>query len=102
MRSRDQILVGKPLARGAKREAIHPVQGVTLHVALTQPESEFVGVAAKVVRADMVLDADQAALEHRENALDAVGGHAIADEFLGRMVHRVVREEHAIQATVDG
>ena len=40
--SSDQILVGQPLARNARHEAIEPVQGMPLHVALVEAERELV------------------------------------------------------------
>lgn len=52
--SSDQRLVGEPLTRDAINEAIEPLQGMPLHIALIEPESELVNVAGKVLLADMV------------------------------------------------
>src|SRR5271166_4628122 len=50
-RSRDQRLVGQPLAGDALDEAGEPLQRVALDVALIQPEAELVNVAVQMLRA---------------------------------------------------
>src|SRR5947209_3689278 len=59
----DQRLVSQALARNTVNEAVEPLQRVTGHVAVVEPERELVNVAAKMLRAGVVVDADQAALE---------------------------------------
>lgn len=92
-RSRDQRLVGQALASNAVNEAAKPVQRVTGHVAVIEPERELIDVAADVFWAGVVVDADQAPLKHREHGLNAVRSHAIANIFAfamvdGRMVEK--------------
>jgi hypothetical protein len=50
----------------------------------------------------MVIDADQAALEDREDALDAVRRHAVAHELASAVIDRLVIEEQPGEATVSG
>src|SRR5258708_38401358 len=90
--SSDQPFVGQPLPCGAVNEAIEPLQGMPLHIALIEPESELVNVPAKMLRADMVEGAVNAAFQDGPDAFDAVGRNAIANVFAGLVVDRFVRE----------
>lgn len=99
--SLDQCLVGEALASRAGHEAIEPVQSVPLHVAVIQAEGKFVNVAAQVLFAGVVIDADQAALHDREHTFDAVGGHVIADVFAFAVVDGFVVEKQPAKATVN-
>lgn len=96
----DQLLVGDALARNARHEAVQPLHGVAVDVAFVQPERELIDVATKVLLARMVIDADQAALEDGEHALDAVGRDAIADILALAVVDRLVAVEHPRQTTI--
>jgi len=68
-RSLDQRLVCQPLPGDPVNKAVEPGQGMVLDVALIEPEGELVNIAAKVLRAGVVIDADQAAFQNRENAV---------------------------------
>ena len=48
-----------------------------LYVPFVEPEGKFINVAAKVLFAGVMIDADQATFENRENALDAVCCHGL-------------------------
>jgi hypothetical protein len=98
--SLDQCLIGKPFSSRAGHEAIETVKGVALYVPLVKPEGELINVAAKVFLAGMVVYADQAALENRENALNAVCGHVIADKFAFTVIDCIVIEKHAADACI--
>src|SRR5438094_316920 len=76
--SSDQPFVGQPLPCRAVNEAVEPLQGMPLHIALIEPESELVNVPAKVLRADMVEGAVDTALQHGPDAFDAVGRNVVA------------------------
>lgn len=52
-----------------------------LHITFVQSEGKFINVAAKILRARMVIDTDEASFENRENALNSVGSHVIAREL---------------------
>src|SRR5579864_4726941 len=82
--SSDQILVGEPLPRNACHEAVQPLKGVPLHVALIEPERELVYIAMQVLVAGVVIDAVQPALQNGPDALDAVRRHAIIPDVLAR------------------
>ena len=73
---------------------------MTLYIAFVQAPSEFIDVTAKMFRAGVMVDADQATLENGEHAFDAVRGHAIADVFASGMIDGLMREEQAVQAFV--
>src|SRR5258708_5246625 len=91
--SLDQRLVCQALAGHPFNEAIEARQRVVPDVSFVQPEGELVNVAAKVLGARVVIDADQAALENRENAFDAVRGHAVAGELASAVIDRIVIEQ---------
>ena len=69
--SSDQRLVGEPLACRAIYEAFQALQGVALHIAIIEPESELPHLAVKVLLAHMMERAVDAALQNRPNCLDA-------------------------------
>src|SRR5690606_4298275 len=98
--SLDQRLVGEPLADGAGRQAAQPLQRVALHVAVVEAERELINVTAKVLLAGVVIDADDAALEHGKGAFDAVGGHAAPDELAFAVVDRLMVEEQPSEAAI--
>ena len=66
-------------------------------------EVEFADVAIQVLRADVVIDAEDAALERREIALDGVGvPEPAAHVFLDRVIDRAMPAELAAHAGVVG
>src|SRR5260370_6063694 len=71
-----------------------------LDVAFVQPERKFINVPAKMLRTRVMVDADQPALQDRENALDAVGRYVVADEFGSAVVDGFMIEEQTSEATV--
>ena len=97
----DQRLVCQALTGNAVDEAVQPVESVAHHVAVIQPEGKFIDVAAKVLGAGVVIDADQTALENREHGLDAVGRDAIADVFAVAVVHAFVVEEQSTHRLIN-
>src|SRR5258706_581770 len=88
--SLDQHLVCQALAGHRVNEAVEARQRVVLDVPLVEPEGELVNVAAKMLGAHVMIDADQAAREHRETAFDAVRGHAITGELASAVIDRIV------------
>jgi len=85
-RSLCEPFIGKPLAGNAVDKTIESRQGVVFDVALIQPEGKFIDVASKMFVACMVINAVNAALHNRENAFNAVRGHAIADIFASTVI----------------
>jgi hypothetical protein len=81
LHSSDQPFVGQPLSCRAVNEAVEPLQGMPLHIALIEPESELVNVPAKVLRADVVEGAVNAALQDGPDAFNAVGRNAVTRVF---------------------
>ena len=82
----DQRLVGEALARNAVREAVEPLQGVPLHIALVEPESELANVTIKVLLADMVERTVDASLQQCPNGFDAVGRNVVANVLMGDVI----------------
>lgn len=85
--SSDQILVSEPLPCNAVHEAVQPLQGVPLYVALVEPKRELVNVAVQVLITGVVIDAVQSALQNGPNALNPVRRHAIIPHILARGVN---------------
>ena len=57
--SLNQHLVCNPLSGRPVNETVEPRQGIVLNVSLVQAEGKFVNVALKMLRAGMVINADQ-------------------------------------------
>ena len=89
--SRYEALVGETLASGSADETVEPLERVHLHVAIVQPECEFVDVAPKVLRAYLMVYAMNAALHDSPNAFDAVGCDRAACVFFGGMADGLMR-----------
>lgn len=80
--------------------AVESLKGMTLHLALVQPEGRLVDVAAKVLRADLVVDAYHATLEDRPDAFDAVHMDVPAHVLASGVIDGIVQEEQTAQALV--
>jgi hypothetical protein len=65
-----------------------------------ESECELINVAAKVLLAGVMVDADQAAFHDREYALDAIGGHAVASVFAFAVVDTLVAEEQSAHRVI--
>jgi hypothetical protein len=98
--SLDQRLIGKALAGGSTNKAFKPRESVMPYVPFVQSEGKFIDVAAKMLRAGVVVDADQAALENRENAFDPVSGDIAADELARFMIDRFMLESQGAEAVI--
>jgi len=99
--SLDQRLIGQPLASHAVHETVKPRQGMVLHVALIQPERKFINVATKMLFARVMVNAVNAAFHDRENTLNAIRGHVVADVFTSAVIDGCVLERFVSDLTVD-
>jgi hypothetical protein len=98
--SLNQSLVCEPLARRPIYEAIEPCQGMVLDVAFVQAERKFVNVTVQTLRAGVMIDADQPALQYGKDAFDAVRRHVFANIFASAVIHRVVVVSREVNARV--
>lgn len=98
--SLDQPLVCEALASRTLNEAIEPCERVVPHIALIEPEGKFVDVAVKMLRAGVMVHADQTALHDSEDALHPVGGHVVSDVFAGAVVDRLMSEIGGVDACI--
>ena len=57
-----------------------------LYVTFIQPERKLVNVAVQVLRADVMIDADQAALEDGKNAFRSVRSHVASHVFTSAVI----------------
>lgn len=73
---------------------------MVLHVAFVQSEGKFIDVAAKVLLADVVVHADQPALENCKDALNRVGRYVVTGKLASRMVDGFVSEKQAAKPAV--
>jgi len=99
-RSLDQFFIGEPLSGNTVDEAVKPREGMVLYVAFIEPKRELINVTIKVLWAGVVIDADQAALHNREDTLDPVRGHVVADKFASAVIDRFVVEGKSLDAVV--
>jgi hypothetical protein len=90
-------LVRESLARYRVHEAIEPRRCVASDVSLIQPEGELIDVAAQVLLAGVVVDAMQAALENRPDALNRIGGRCAPSVLPGAVVNRIVLVEQPVK-----
>src|SRR4051812_27934414 len=88
--SSDQILVGQPFASRAINEAVNALRSVPLHIAFVQAESELIDVAVRMLWADMVKCAVNAALENGEETFDTVRRHVASNELGSPMIDRLM------------
>jgi hypothetical protein len=86
--SLNERLVCEPFARRAIYEAFDPRQGMVLNVALVQPERKLVNVAVKMLRAGVMIDADQPALQDHGDRCPPVRLQCLLQETLGGGVRR--------------
>lgn len=96
-----QSLVGQALACSGANHCVQAIERVALHIAVIQPEGEFINVTAKVFRADLMVDAGQSALEYRPNAFNSVHSDLLAHELAFAMVDRGMVEEKPAKVSVD-
>jgi hypothetical protein len=87
-------------AKVAINEAIEPRQSMIFDVSFIQTKRKFIDVAAKMFLARMVIDAIDAALHDRKNALDAVCSHVIADIFTLAVIDHIVIERQASNTNI--
>ena len=71
-----------------------------LHVSFIEAEGEFVNIAAKMLFAGVVINADQTAFENCENAFNAVRGHGVADKLSFAVIDGIMIEKHAADASI--
>jgi hypothetical protein len=98
--SLDQRLICQTLPSDACNEAIEPSQCVVLDISFVQSEGKFIDVAAKMLWASMVIDADQTALENRENALNSVGSHVVSNILASAVVDGIMAETRVANAII--
>jgi hypothetical protein len=82
-------LVGQPLAACAPDGAVGALDIVDAEFgAVVVPEIEFGEVAVEMLLVHVLIDADQTALEHREEAFEGVGVHVAPDVLALGMIDR--------------
>jgi hypothetical protein len=98
--SLDQRLIGKALAGGSTNKAFQSRESVMPHVAFIEAEGKFVNISARMFRAGVVIDADQPALENRENAFISVGGHVVSNILASAMIDSIMDETRVVNARI--
>jgi len=101
LRSSDQRLVSEPLSGDAFNEAVEPVECMTGHIALVEPESELSHVTVEVLLADVVECTVDATLQDGPNGFDTVGRNTIADVLASRVIDSRVPIVEVDQPVVD-
>jgi hypothetical protein len=85
-------LVGETLTCRSLNETVEPRHGVVLHIRFVEAERNFVNEALKVLRAGVVANAIQTALENGQNALNPFCSEVNADILARAMIDGVVIE----------
>ena len=98
--SLDQPLVRETFSARVVDETIQPLEGVPLYIAIVQAEGELIDVALQVLRAGVMVDAMQPALQDGPYALNAVGRDWPAREFASPVVYCVMVEEQSTEIVV--
>src|SRR5689334_16042423 len=96
-----QLRVGQALELRLGDEVMQSVNRPALAPAFVQAEGKLVDVTRQMLRADLMVDADEAALEDGEETLGAVRRDAATREYLSRVVDRRMMEEQAVESFVD-
>jgi hypothetical protein len=98
--SLNERLVCEPLPRRAIYEANESRQGVVFDVSFVQPERKFVNVAVQMLRAGVMIDADQPALQDGKDAFDPVRRHVFANIFASAVIDGAVGISEKVDAGV--
>lgn len=88
--SLNERLVCEPLSRSAIYEAFEPRQGMVLDVAFVQSKRKLVNIAVKMLRAGVMIDANQPALQDGKDAFDAIGRRLAANVFARAVIDGIV------------
>jgi hypothetical protein len=94
--SLDQPFIGEPLASHAINEAIKPHKGMVPDITFVQTERKLINVAAKMLTAGVVVDANQTALEDGKNAFNPVRGDGTAHIFTSAVIDSFVPKDCAL------
>src|SRR6266511_2479815 len=73
----DKFLVRDASARSRFHEAVEPRKRAALHVAVVEPERELVNVPGKMLRAGVMINANDPAFQHGPHRFDAVGADTV-------------------------
>src|SRR6185503_1122876 len=96
------LLVRDPLAAHSVNKTVEPFDGVAGNVAFVQSPGKLIDVPSKMLRADMVVDPVNAALQDRPDALNRVGGRWPTGILARAVVDRLMAEEQPGQIVVAG
>jgi hypothetical protein len=99
-RSLRKPLICQPLAGNAVNEAVKAHKSMVLDIAFIEPEGKFVNVTAKMLTARVMIDANQAALEHGENTFNSVSGDGAANIFTSAVIDSFVLERAGLDAVI--
>lgn len=97
-----QILIGETATNGRAEHTGEPFHRMMAHVAVIEAEGELVDVAVQMLGAGVMINADQAPLHHRKDALDPVRGDVAAHIFARAVVDALMGVEQAADRVVDG
>jgi hypothetical protein len=95
-----QRLICQTLSGHVFHKTVKACERMVFHVTLIEPEGEFIDIAAKMLRARMVIYSDQAAFENGENAFDTVCGDVAAYELPCFMIDRFMLKSQGAEAII--
>lgn len=95
-----QLLIGQSFVKGRENKAIKPFERVIFDVSEVQTERKFSNVSVKMFRANVMVNAGDAAFQQSPNAFNGVRVDAVASVFAAGMVYRRVVEVKPAQIAV--
>jgi hypothetical protein len=98
--SLNQRFIGKALAGDSTNKAFKPRESMMPYVPFVQAEGKLINIAAKMFRARMVINTNDASFENRENTFDSVSGDVAAHELSRFMIDRFMLERQGVEAVI--
>jgi hypothetical protein len=98
--SLNERLICEPPSSRPIYKAFEPRQSVVFDAAVVQPERKFVNVAVQMLRAGVMVDSYQPALQDGKDAFDAIGCRLAANVFASAVIDRIVVVSREVNARV--
>lgn len=95
-----QLLIGQSFVKGRENKAIQSFERVIFDVSKIEPERKFSNVSVKMFRANVMVNAGDAAFQQSPNTLNRVRIDAVASVFTAGMVDGLMLKEKPVKVAV--
>jgi hypothetical protein len=95
-----QLLIGQSFVKGRENKAIKAVERVIFDVSEIEPERKFSNVAVKMFRANVMINARNAAFQQSPDGFNAVRINAVASVFAARVIDGLMLKEKPVKVAV--